>query len=827
MRRRPGRQVRIPKPLRPKLIDAVALETRPEYTAHAFWKKNWEDEWEHAPYLQPLLVKEAILPAHGSAEFSIEYGEIAREGKTEYEVERMRSVLESFVCIMITLSETDPVFPEMTGTSNYVIFTGYIPQEQVAVDGTITEPIPTLLPSGTQHVKAYGLTYLLERRALHDARVDDFGQPRSVVMFPKFNKREGKSREIRGNMSPIKESKSLGSGPVGDYNVFGGGKSPLQWSFLHIVRYLLTRSWNADDHGDDFVKEPAFRLPHIEASEPDPDDVGPPGPPTDDSDIVAMYVYLGLQFDVVEPKDRSVWEMFKSMFPRARGIGWRARVEIDEDTDLPRDGGVVELVPFSTADINYEVTETLFPKNTRIERMTLDDSMSDREVNIIIDGNPIYDDIIVRGERVLVTFSAVTNKRQGIWNDPYERLQWPRMRNPYLNESDEGLELDLPGAGQPLYFNYEFYHWTDAPGGTYWVYEEYPLWPVESLDRGQFLIFEPAWTAQQEQDYLDAFNDSSVQRSEELYDVYHRFQIPLSCDWRQEDGDDPIVRNGTPLDVTFDQYGYPAVEEDTGVLIAAEHTWNQDVFLVNWTPLLRLNQDTGQEVQGEQLDPTAWVQAHDGRYVGKWMQVDSPFEGMPNAQVHPVHETMQFRIKYNPSHLIGKTHYGYYRWTNANPPLQVWADHAGTRFNYDRMVVTMTAQLTTRPTVRLGRGGGSKKKIISVPDAQYWLVAPGTIRGNSKDGKLIAHPGGVIRDDTDRLRKVALNAQAHLSKPRVAINVVRHGLMNSHPVGTIIHAVAADSNFDDIGGYVSLRVWDIAKMTTSIQTSQIELDLIR
>jgi len=109
-----------------------------------------------------------------------------------------------------------------------------------------------------------------------------------------------------------------------------------------------------------------------------------------------------------------------------------------------------------------------------------------------------------------------------------------------------------------------------------------------------------------------------------------------------------------------------------------------------------------------------------------------------------------------------------------------------------------------------------KTLYIDIDDAEAWVVLPGTILGVSS-GSLVrqsATEANIVRDDSDRLRRIAALAMAFYSRPRYAMDIMFRQIRSIMRPGQYLVDVYEGTEPQPAGAIVSSVTWDFQAGTT-------------
>ncbi len=127
-----------------------------------------------------------------------------------------------------------------------------------------------------------------------------------------------------------------------------------------------------------------------------------------------------------------------------------------------------------------------------------------------------------------------------------------------------------------------------------------------------------------------------------------------------------------------------------------------------------------------------------------------------------------------------------------------------------------------------GPGVGPRRtRVISVPDAELWTVADGTIDEVNADGTLhvSTNAGFAVRNDLAMLTNVADLAVAWYGHERRAIEATLEYLAPFVPVGGVVVGQTRAQVFGEVNTVVTTRLWDCEHLRTTIKTEFVDLDV--
>lgn len=196
----------------PSIYNNFAASTLlPRAVAWVNAKRSPADSWQYVPYLYPLQCVDAAAPDIGHADLAYEFGTIKREDSTQKFPFAPYNLGDYWIQIVMQRAGEGP---------------------QVAWTGIVTDDEPTFdrpdVSAGSQRIRAYQASHLLDRSVMSSARVQSGTAYQTIQWIPAFNARSRIGFSLDGN-----RSEQLG--PDGVY-VFS--KDGEVWTCLDVVRYL-------------------------------------------------------------------------------------------------------------------------------------------------------------------------------------------------------------------------------------------------------------------------------------------------------------------------------------------------------------------------------------------------------------------------------------------------------------------------------------------------------------------------------------------------------------------------------------------------------------
>lgn len=335
-----------------------------------------------------------------------------------------------------------------------------------------------------------------------------------------------------------------------------------------------------------------------------------------------------------------------------------------------------------------------------------------------------------------------------------------------------------------------------------------PLYSCFSLDFDNGTL-EEGWDATDETTYKDGSSkgsptteDHDLARKEDALDnVYRLFRVPDAFAWTVHD---------TPVNAA------PSVLADGTIDAAVQATtFNPGHVFEREIPFEENNSGTDAQPNYRKAFAAIKDSNNDWHFVDKLADEDGNelHVGMSVSD-----REMAVTLMTPLGHILAENHWSGAEDSNAEPIV-----------DYEDLIATVMTETDERLRVeyQLGLrppGDQWEAKIIEVPDAVAWYVVPNTVE-DVEDGAKTYHTGGLVRDDTDRLRGVAAFAAAWYGQAQATVSVTFDTITTEFPLGALIsNAAGAWHNFQ-IGTVVSSVTWDFDSQKTEISTGYTELDL--
>lgn len=209
-----------------------------------------------------------------------------------------------------------------------------------------------------------------------------------------------------------------------------------------------------------------------------------------------------------------------------------------------------------------------------------------------------------------------------------------------------------------------------------------------------------------------------------------------------------------------------------------------------------------EEAEIEGAEPTyremiALIADSDGDY--HYVENVSSLRGA-DCTARPEDHELAIRVKnQRANHLLALNHWDGAAATKHRPQL-----------DYETLVVTVFLETDLRLAVYLPiwdaqASEAGKTLHLTVPGAEYWLVAENTVE-DVDDGVLRYYAGdSVLRDDGARVRSVAATAAAWYGQAAAGLEYELDQILPIHPVGTLVYGTVSGWHLQPVGSVVTKR----------------------
>lgn len=122
-------------------------------------------------------------------------------------------------------------------------------------------------------------------------------------------------------------------------------------------------------------------------------------------------------------------------------------------------------------------------------------------------------------------------------------------------------------------------------------------------------------------------------------------------------------------------------------------------------------------------------------------------------------------------------------------------------------------------------GEVTRRKVIDVPDAHVWVLAPGTAKEIAADslGRIVS--AEITRNDTAILQQIAAMAQVWYGRRRAEISVEYSDLIVLNRLGQVVQEISYNGATIPAGTIITAIEYDVAGLRTSFSTEWRDVDL--
>jgi hypothetical protein len=342
------------------------------------------------------------------------------------------------------------------------------------------------------------------------------------------------------------------------------------------------------------------------------------------------------------------------------------------------------------------------------------------------------------------------------------------------------------------------------------------------------------WTPADLALYITALGDDPA--ANDRYRARKEFDRVLRChratlDWNWKAGDG---------EGTSSENVVPALHDDGTVdtsRASACAPGRRGHVLLSWIPIQSPTTASTTDAEPAYERPLAFAKDPTQAQVSgayKYVRLDNHgIQDLPTAHVAVLDHEMGVQLEAY-GHLFAKNN-----WAGAGASSKTGGlTGQGDWFYFADLLFTVAAETDTRlqVTVNLGEpvAGGGRTLWIFVPDAHLWYMTRYTVIGVNPDGTLAKYMpagedplGGVVRDDSERLRVIAALAKAWYKPKRQAIRLTVGELTTLASPGAMVQSAQTVSGDEEINTVVTRRLWDFVRRTTTVETEYWELDFHR
>ncbi len=800
-----------------------------QYTS-VWVKPYYGDAWRYAAYLFPESSTEAAAPSDSEATLSWDYGKYVNLWGDPGATLLPLNIGNWMVRILVH-----------TKYGTYISWIGVVVGESLSETGI---DVQTGLPRGEQIIECRGLEYLLERRSVLGTYV---GDAENWVYLPRtrdFNTSGSRRETLAGNRSAARNVYS------GSYLFSSDGN---KWSNLDIIQYLLSafQPWMAYQSYGQVTYGPQFY-------------------------IVGQIDSLRYIFEEHRLGGRTIRECLNSLIDRKRGLGWKI---------MTNGNGPIYIYVYSISQYWIVGNNSVLPANSRQIDVPIHDdrwiqaryrisSMNQVDQIVVESENPIRTCATLRftdgtlepawSKQLDSEFEVDSEEEnyfllaQFIYNNFDAANTFTNTFSPFIdfNEFSELYVSDqtyfsflIHGGiqGEELRVGYNNLD-VDGDGRiskedllTFVERETYQTASEEDRATDKYAaVFsefqvprEWGWYGWSPAVYLNGYVDPSILGSYWVQDIeMHRYL--------------PFVVLGNPIS-TEKEYMEPfaIVEKPNPVrdmLLAlandgnAPYTYDQahavDSSITSSLFTLFAEGDpaeiSAEAIYNGLLDNQA-----------SFIQLDRAQQlNYPSCSLRMGDSGMKIIVKSETNHVFALNHEG--DGSYEKPP----------QFDYEKLQATVFFNTDMVPRVvipvwtntyrdRYGNISGQssptgKQIYIQVEGKEVWCVAPNTITGLYEDttgAEPVIAPtyfrdgaGGVIRDDTNDLRFIAMMAYVWYGQQRASLDMTIQNQLTFFQIGDLIRSTVSGWSHQRIGTCVTTIQRNYQQGTHEVSTGYGELD---
>lgn len=329
------------------------------------------------------------------------------------------------------------------------------------------------------------------------------------------------------------------------------------------------------------------------------------------------------------------------------------------------------------------------------------------------------------------------------------------------------------------------------------IIEGNPIKVVQTLRYSDGTL-EPAWTSTEETNYKAG--DDEDRKGEQYGNVYRKFRIPAAHDFAEAQ---PTVTWDGRVDPTTASGSY----------------WRQGRSFLNWLPWEESSADPNAEPSMRK--PFAAINAS-----GAWHylhDVSDEDVRVGQCSLELLDRELAVLLRGRINHVLALNH-----WAGAA------ASDTDPVFDWENLSLTLFYETDTLLRVRVPLWTGlfsetARSLVVRDETAEYWYSAPNTIL-DIQGGSPVYYADplheqyNVIRDDTGRLRALAVFLAAWYAQMRATISMTAQGIRLGFPLGTLIQAASSGRAAEPVGTVVTRMGWNFDGGATFVQTGYGELD---
>lgn len=319
-------------------------------------KQSWAGDWVEETLLECLSIVDQAAPGHSSAQFRYRYG---------------RALLPPIGSFLGDRVATDKPRPDLKGWYVRVTVTGLgywwgiITDVDDSPDGLLYDPPNAPVPTGTQTLTAFGLTWLLDQaKPIRQSVIKVAGGTAIINRALPFNGGTDGGRKRKAHVA-------WKNYDLADecFTSQEETAEPLAWSAINAVEYVLAEFPPLDSTDSVLI---AFELAAGAAS------------------------YLDYELPQIEYHGMTPWRLLNTLIDRRRGLVWWATIESD----------VVKINIASQNAEDVELSDSTVDANPNTMAYNFETASNIKASNIGTTLQVYYDQIITEGERTGSVFTV-------------------------------------------------------------------------------------------------------------------------------------------------------------------------------------------------------------------------------------------------------------------------------------------------------------------------------------------------------------------------------------------------------------------------------------
>lgn len=791
---------------------------RTQYTS-VWVKPYYESRWRYVPYMFPESSTESSAPSDSEATLTWDYG-------------RYVNLWSDPGATLLPLNIGNWIIKIQVHTQygTYISWIGVVVGESIKETGI---DVSTGYPRGEQIIECRGLEYLLERRNVLGTYVGDQTDWVHIPRTRDFNVSNVRRESIAGNRSAFKNSSS------GTYLFSSDGN---KWSNHDIINYLLAafQPWMAYMAYGVVSYGPQFILAGQTSA--------------------LRYIYEEHRLS-----GRNIRECLNALIDRRRGLGWKI---------VTNGVGPIYIYVFSLSQYRINGNGQALPQNpVQLDVRIHDDKWIEADYRISsmnqVDQIVVESDVPIRTCATL-RFSDFTLEPAWAAKLDYERFMSTEDYNYELLAQhliDNWDSVNYYGNDNINFYEFSQYAAANPAPFAFLSTDEFGMTPSELLvgynkldaDGDSYISREDLSTFVQKIAYQLVSEDK--RSTDEYAAVFSEFQVPKEWGWQ---GWAPTVRFDGTVDISNRGYYWnhnvelqrflPFITKSTELDVEREYVEPFCVIEKPYEPrsfLLALMYGaaapyTFESAKAVYKDATmnlftlfetggfiTWDAINTGLNDNppEYIQLDKTQQrDLPTCSLRMGDSGMKIIVKSEYNHVFAKGHEA--GGTFEKDPVFDYRDiNATVFFNTDmtpRVAIPVYVG-TYRDEFGDTRGISSptgKQIYIQVPGKEVWCVAPWTITGLDGVDPVYFNEGaaGIIRDDTEDLRSVALMAYVWYGQQRASVTFTIKNQLSYFQVGHLVRSTVSGWSHQRIGTCVTSITRDYQSGTHQVSTGFGELD---